>query len=1093
MATSPGGSPGDAPVVIPHETLDRAAELGLIAPGVSLQETDSIGDGPDGAADVVWYTFSLDGPARVDFQLTRQDPASSFDGVLSLFNNDPGDYGDPYDLDGHRLLAQVDGKADGGVASLDELLGQGTYYLAVSGDGNFDFHPLIAGSGIPGSTGGFNLMMSATDAGLGPSIGPQVLSSDPAPGSDLAASPLAIRVEFSGPLDPSTLIAGQTVQLLYSPDGNFPLDGQPVALMPTNFSPVTEVSAPGADAPQYQGLNELQVLPLNPLIIGDYELVLTGQGGGGSVAIADPNGNPLGADAAHPQGQDVTIPFQVGGVDGVMGADTPDDSPATAQQLGNLTSGGLVQVAGAIGDDPFAAASTGTADNQVDLYHFTITGTTDQAIVAEVFAGRIGSPLDPGVALYGVDPTTGQLVFIAGNNNTGNNTTSDDGFSEPLLTDSALYATLAPGDYYVAVADGYNLPSPLEGQYPGWGVYDPNQPGGAQFGWTAGPYVLNLLVQPAPPAPHVLSTSPEAGSTISQPPTQLVVTFDQPMNLSLLAYQSYQQLSMQGTLSSIYDTVPAIYVEGADGTIYVPRFESYDAATNQATFLMLDALPNGVYQLHLSGADGLADVFGAPLVGDTASGDYVVPFTVDAAPRGTGGDPLEWTDQEPNDGIDQPQDIGVLFPDELAAGVTITRDVSQDPATAPRDTADVYEFQVLLDRTYTFTLTGADLPSGVTMSVTDLSGQSMNLSSPQGPGLLQGGLAPGTYLLTVSGWDASQAADVSYQLNLAMPTQNDNAPPLLAGPAPAVAILLDSAAPPTSSPTSPPVAPPPAVDPPPVAPPPVVDPPPVVEPPGSDSSPVAGPVGPPSSGEGSSAAPTTAATAAFAIAAPGSLLGGPSAYGVTSTDVGALAASPMGGVVAPGAQMSATLLAQSNAAVPQSSMTTGLVVLGTSVQVIGPGEEAAATGEESNPPAPSSDEVGDWPTLRERFALIGERTLALLAGISDHTLTMAAEVAEREVAMSPAPQLRQEPSATAPSRSSASVPVSTPHQEEEPRGSQPARIVVLAAGGLALGAYARYRGFARREGRRGEFRKLAGPMLWRRRPLEGVGMGRSQA
>ena len=74
------------------------------------------------------------------------------------------------------------------------------------------------------------------------------------------------------------------------------------------------------------------------------------------------------------------------------------------------------------------------------------------------------------------------------------------------------------------------------------------------------------------------------------------------------------------------------------------------------------------------------------------------------AARGIAGNPLEWSDQEPNDDIHHPQDIGVLFPDELAAGVTITRDFSGDPGQAPRDTADVYEFQILQDRPYTFTL-----------------------------------------------------------------------------------------------------------------------------------------------------------------------------------------------------------------------------------------------------------------------------------------------------------------------------------------------------------------------------------------------------
>ena len=149
---------GVTPVVVPHETLDQAVELGLISPGVSLRENGLDRRRARGRRRRGLVQLHARRPRPRPVRALRQDPSSSFNGVLSLFNNDPlsYDYGDLYDLDGHRLLDQVDGKADGGVASFDQLLGQGTYYLAVSGDGNFDFHPLIAGSGLPGSTGDFS-------------------------------------------------------------------------------------------------------------------------------------------------------------------------------------------------------------------------------------------------------------------------------------------------------------------------------------------------------------------------------------------------------------------------------------------------------------------------------------------------------------------------------------------------------------------------------------------------------------------------------------------------------------------------------------------------------------------------------------------------------------------------------------------------------------------------------------------------------------------------------------------------------------------------------------------------------------------------
>ena len=142
---------------------------------------------------------------------------------------------------------------------------------------------------------------------------------------------------------------------------------------------------------------------------------------------------------------------------------------------------------------------------------------------------------------------------------------------------------------------------------------------------------MNVLVQPASTPPQVVSTSPAAGATLTQLPTQVVVTFDQPMNLAQLALQQYQVSSQ--------DNISAVYIEGADGTQYPLRLDSYDAATDTATFDLLDALPDGDYQLHLSGAAGLADLGGNPLVGNDPSGDYVVPFTVERAPARRRGEP----------------------------------------------------------------------------------------------------------------------------------------------------------------------------------------------------------------------------------------------------------------------------------------------------------------------------------------------------------------------------------------------------------------------------------------------------------------------
>ena len=334
-----------------------------------------------------------------------------------------------------------------------------------------------------------------------------------------------------------------------------------------------------------------------------------------------------------------------------------------------------MQVSGAIGVDPSFNPSLSPDPtnpdpqfpaNQVDLYHFQISGPGQYAMLAEVFAGRIGSPLDPGISLFELDPSDGQLVFLAGNNNTLNPTQGTDG-SIPLFTDSALTAGLTAGDYYLAVADGSNTPSPLEGQMPGSpGIFDPNQPGSAQIGWSTGPYVLNLLVQPAPNPPRVVASSPSTGQVLDQAPTQITVQFSEPINIQQLAYQAFE-----ATYAG--DAPPGLRRGQPTGRRITRDSSSYDRATNTATFQMLDGLPNGSYTLHLSGPGGLTDLGGNPLVGNDPSGDYVIPFPVQGPDRGISGNMTDGYSIVSQAGQGVPQDLGVLFPDELQAGVTILR------------------------------------------------------------------------------------------------------------------------------------------------------------------------------------------------------------------------------------------------------------------------------------------------------------------------------------------------------------------------------------------------------------------------------------
>ena len=373
----------------PNETIDQAQDLGTLS-----QEVRSVGrdrQRAGGAADVTWYHFSLSDSARVDLELTCSTGDSPFASVLSLYNSDPQDYSDPYDLAGHRLLAQVEANPSDGAADYAQDLGPGDYFVAISGAGNLDFSPVIAGSGFDGATGSYDLTIDSTDLGLA-GAGPTVLSSNPADGQVLDSSPLAIRLELSGPLDASTILPGQTVQLFSGTIGMLgDRIGNQVALASVNFSSAAE-RAPAlpcgtAGAGQLCGLARRRF---------EHEPGRAGRSERGS----------SGQDAAHPAGTDLLLSFQVDGIDGVRRRAASDDIASTCADLGDVTDAGLIQVSGAIGDDPAFNPSLSPDPsnpepqlmpaNQVDLYHFRINGPGRYAMLSEVFAGRIGSPLDPG-------------------------------------------------------------------------------------------------------------------------------------------------------------------------------------------------------------------------------------------------------------------------------------------------------------------------------------------------------------------------------------------------------------------------------------------------------------------------------------------------------------------------------------------------------------------------------------------------------------------------------------------------------------------------------------------------------------------------
>lgn len=806
----------------------------------------TVGNGAYGASDVDWYSFTV-GPNPVSVTLTLSARnGSGFSGVLGLYNHDPDALlpsdpldptsapNDPFDPLGYRQLTQAVGTA-GGDTTLTWQLAPGTYYVAVSGAGNRYFHPFLADSGLAGLTGDYELSVVATDL---QGTGPQILEVDPGPAMPVASgqvtelqhSPFVFRVDFSAPIDAAS-INSWDVELQYSLDGTFTDDGGTAFIMAStaHYSPTA---------------NELQVTPWSPLgAVPYYRLVLLGSqfpqltyGSGAHF---------LGQDADHPDGQDFFFTYHIQGIEDHDPSAPADDTLAGAQPLGDMTNAGLRQLTGEVGGDVFYTfdpnslfnpSNFGTpslfAGQDVNMYRFTVSGASGSSYVlrAEVFAGRIGSPLDSGLALYRVvnlssDPSRPdyQLQFITANDNTLNGMPASDGLGNswlPLFGDSAVFAGLTPGEYVLAVSSGPNTPDPLLGNLPGsgglpgpTGVYDPNTSHSGQLDpsvlarTTLGSYILNLEVEPNPGAPHVVSVAttdsvtpqpdgsvaPDAltplleGATLGAPPHFLVVQFDQAMNLELLAFQAYHQ-------NTQYIVYP-VYVSGTNGLDYYPRLVGYDPGTFRATFQLLDELPNGPNVLRLVGSLGLTNLGGTPLDGGGPFGMFDLHFTVQGSSV-TGSGPVSFTGGSGTDSLSNPQNLGTLFPLQAQAGIQVVRDFSSSPASAPLDTADYYQFQVTQARQYNFILTGpaAALAASVTLyyghtaiptSTANL-GTGVVVSAFLDPSLFPGG----TFTVKVGDWTTGQAAGANYRLFISIGQQGANPTPLLVGPAPALRFRL---------------------------------------------------------------------------------------------------------------------------------------------------------------------------------------------------------------------------------------------------------------------------------------------------------------
>lgn len=217
-----------------------------------------------------------------------------------------------------------------------------------------------------------------------------------------------------------------------------------------------------------------------------------------------------------------------------------NDTAATANDLGDLTTIERLQAVGTIGDDPFYSydnenpfGMNPAAD--MDLFHFTIRGDGEFALVAEALAGRIGSTLDPALTLF--RNHDGVLEQVGTNNNTLNSTTTTNGYV-PLFSDPVLYAGLTAGDYFIAVSSSGN-----DAEWGPDGIFDPQFAHSGLNGYSVGEYVLDLLVYPDIDAPEVVghvfslpgvgdvSLSGDSPESLPAAPTHFSLQFSEQVNV----------------------------------------------------------------------------------------------------------------------------------------------------------------------------------------------------------------------------------------------------------------------------------------------------------------------------------------------------------------------------------------------------------------------------------------------------------------------------------------------------------------------------------------------------------------------------------
>ena len=138
------------------DTLATARDLGTPPTGTPVTVNEQIGNGSYAAKDVDLYKFTLSAAGTVTLDVAAQANGSPLDAYLRLFGQS-----------GTEI--RWDDDTDGRDPYISLSLSPGTYYAGVSGYANRYYDPAVAGSGVGGSTGSYELKVSFA-ANVVPSI-----------------------------------------------------------------------------------------------------------------------------------------------------------------------------------------------------------------------------------------------------------------------------------------------------------------------------------------------------------------------------------------------------------------------------------------------------------------------------------------------------------------------------------------------------------------------------------------------------------------------------------------------------------------------------------------------------------------------------------------------------------------------------------------------------------------------------------------------------------------------------------------------------------------------------------------------------------